>query len=160
MIRYQLGCTADHTFESWFRDSGAFDEQVGGGLLSCPVCGTSEVSKSIMAPAVVGTGKVSIKGVPAEMPVSAPPPMPGATPGPLLDPRQQLVRAAMRAVREKIMSQGTDVGTRFPQEARDMHEGSTPMRPIRGEATLDEARGLLEDGIMVMPIPPAPEELN
>ena len=158
MIRYQLGCTADHRFESWFRDSAAFDEQVGDGLLSCPVCGTSEVAKSIMAPAVMGAGKVSTKGVPADLPES--PPSPGSMPGPLLDPRQQAVRATMRAMREKIMSERHDVGTRFPQEARDMHEGSTPMRPIRGEATLDEARSLLEDGIMVMPIPPAPEELN
>ena len=152
MIRYRLGCAEDHRFETWFRDSAAFDEQVERGLLACPVCGTSEVTKSIMAPAVVGAGKGAATSVPS---ASEP-----GRPGPLLDPRQRMMREAVRAMRDKIMAEGHDVGKSFPKEARDMHEGAVPMRPIRGEATPDEARGLLEDGIMILPIPPAPEELN
>ena len=147
MIRYQLGCDNDHHFESWFRDSAAFDAQVGGGLLSCPACGSVRVAKSIMAPAVVGAS--------ARRAIAVDPPG-----GAILDGRQREIRAALRVLRSKILSEGQDVGTRFPEEARQMHDGAVPVRPIHGQATPDEARGLLDDGIMILPIPALPEELN
>jgi len=152
MILYQLGCTNDHSFESWFRDSAAFDHQVARGLLSCPVCGSGGVSKSIMAPAVVGASGKREAQKDIE-PVAA-------RDGMLLDAKHQAIRAALRAIRSKILAEGHDVGTRFPEEARLMHEGAIPVQPIHGQATPDEARGLLEDGIMILPIPTVPEELN
>jgi hypothetical protein len=152
MIRYQLACANDHHFESWFRDSSSFDTQVDAGLLSCPACGTDRVAKSIMAPAVVGAaGRREI--VAREQP--------GARgPVALLDDRQQALRAALRELRSKILAQGEDVGSRFPEQARQMHDGEIPTRPIHGQATPQEARGLLEDGIPILPIPVLPEELN
>ncbi len=165
MILYQLACVAEHRFETWFRHSEAYDDQVERGLLSCPVCGSGQVTKSIMAPAVVvGSGK----RVPADMPPqnmlvpTGPPQFPAADPatGPLLDDRHRAIRAAMRAVRDKILSEGQNVGPRFPEEARSMHEGAIPVRPIHGQATRDEAKSLIEDGIMILPVPVVPEELN
>ena len=155
MIRYQLGCPNDHQFETWFRDSAAFDEQLSRGLLACPACGSVEVAKSIMAPAVVGSSaRREIVAVPP------PGPMPPQGEGALLDPRRRAMRAALSAVRAKILSEGHDVGARFPEEARQMHDGAIPARPIHGRATPDEARDLIEDGIMILPIPAPPEELN
>ena len=149
MIRYQLGCANDHSFETWFRDSASFDTQVDAGLLACPVCGTDRVAKSIMAPAVVGaSARRDVEVVPAQADAS------------ILDDRQRAVRSALRELRAKILSGGEDVGTRFPDEARRMHEGDIPTRRIHGQATPQEARGLLEDGILVLPVPLLPEELN
>ena len=153
MILYRLGCANDHSFESWFRDSAAFDDQVARDLLACPICGSADVAKSIMAPAVVGASAKRI-GPPA--PADAPAGREGA----LLDAKHRAVRAAMRAMRTKILAEGRDVGTSFPEEARQMHEGTIPVRPIHGQATPDEARGLIDDGIMILPIPSVPEELN
>ena len=153
MILYQLGCSNDHRFESWFRDSVAFDEQVKRGLLACPVCGVCAVTKSIMAPAVFGAS--ARREVIEAAPVAV---SPGESP--LLDPRRRAMRAALGDLREKILSGGQDVGARFPDEARRMHDGGIPFRPIHGRATPDEARGLIEDGIMILPIPELPEGLN
>ena len=154
MIRYQLGCPNDHRFETWFRDSAAFDEQVERKLLACPACGSGEVTKSIMAPAVVGaSGRHEVVEA---LPAPTPPPSDGA----LLDPRRRAMRAALSAMRTKILSEGHDVGTRFPEEARQMHDGAIPHRPIHGQATPVEARELIEEGIMILPIPAPPEELN
>jgi hypothetical protein len=152
MIRYQLACANDHQFESWFRDSSSFDTQVNAGLLSCPACGTDRVAKSIMAPAVVGA--VGRREIVARDQPGAPAAVA------LLDDRQQALRAALRELRTQILAQGEDVGSRFPEQARQMHDGEIPARPIRGEATPQEARGLIEDGIPILPIPMLPEELN
>ena len=78
----------------------------------------------------------------------------------LLDAQQRAVRAMIGAVREKILTETIDVGKNFPDEARKMHDGESPERPIRGEATVEEAQSLIEDGIMIMAVPGAPEELN
>lgn len=159
MIRYQLGCANAHGFESWFRDSAAFDTQVGGGLLSCPVCGTDRVAKSIMAPAVVGTAMRRDAGDEPRREVEVLPPREQADAA-IVDDRHRAVRAALRELRSKILSGGEDVGARFPDEARRMHDGDIPHRQIHGQATVQEARGLLEDGILVLPVPLLPEELN
>ena len=157
MILYQLACDAAHRFESWFRDSAAYDDQVDLGLLACPVCGSAKVAKSIMAPAVVGQ---TSRRPPVDVEAAAHVAAPSSGPPVLLDPRHRALRVAMRAVRDKILAEGQDVGTRFPAEARSMHEGEIPVRPIHGHATLDEARSLIEDGIMILPLPVLPEELN
>ncbi len=81
----------------------------------------------------------------------------GAT---LLDERPGAARAMLKAWRAAVLAAGHDVGERFPEEARRMHDGDVPARPIHGKATPDEARDLLEDGIMILPLPSLPEELN
>ena len=75
-------------------------------------------------------------------------------------PTPATMRAAMRAMRREIEAKTKDVGKAFPQEARDMHLGILPEAPIRGEATLEEARALVEEGVPVMPMPPVLDEVN
>ena len=159
MIRYQLGCANDHSFESWFRDSAAFDVQVERALLSCPVCGTDRVAKSIMAPAVVGGSARRDAETEARQAVEVLPQR-GQPDAAILDDRHREVRAALRELRTKILANGENVGARFPDEARRMHDGDIPHRQIHGHATAQEARELLGDGILVLPVPLLPEELN
>jgi hypothetical protein len=181
MIKFSLVCEGSHAFESWFANGAAFDEQAEGGLVLCPVCGSAKVTKAIMAPAIAShrgraieaqaeavqaqTGKVIegqvINGKIMEGEVI--PPQPGQmlqVPPALLDAQQRAVRAMIGAMREKILADTIDVGKDFPDEARKMHEGESPERPIRGEATAEEAQALVEDGIKIMAVPAAPEELN
>ena len=103
---------------------------------------------------MVGTS--ARRDVVESLPATLPPPPDIA----LLDPRRRAMRAALGALRTKILSEGHDVGTRFPDQARQMHDGAIPVQPIHGQATPDEARGLIEDGIMILPIPELPEGLN
>ena len=150
MILFALACMNGHRFESWFASGAAYDEQVKRGLIACPRCGASDVAKTIMAPAVVSRG-------PAVAPMAETPVAPAT---PLLDNRQQAARGLLKAMRERVLSEGEDVGGRFPDQARRMHEGDIPHRPIHGQATLAEARSLLEDGVAILPLPMLPEQLN
>jgi hypothetical protein len=161
MIRYALACEAGHDFESWFRDSAAFDAQAADGLVECPRCGSSNVAKQIMAPALAradrGQGLQTQEG-PASAPI--PPPADPSAELAALDGRQAKLRRMIRALREEIIEKTEDVGRRFPDEARAMHDGEAPARSIRGQASPEEVRSLLEDGVPILPIPPAPDERN
>lgn len=156
MIRYQLACESGHGFDSWFRDSRAYDEQAEAGLLACPVCQSPRVGKTIMAPAVVAR-------VPAPRPPSEPAapvaPVPEA-PVALLDESAQAARVLLKAVRDKILAEAQDVGSAFATEARRIHDGEAPLRQIHGVATPAETRELLDEGIMVLPVPVLPDDLN
>jgi hypothetical protein len=157
MIRYSLVCETGHTFESWFASGVAYDHQAGNGLVACPVCGTSKVTKAIMAPALsIGRGKV----IDNEEPSPPRPITPEDTPPALLDSQHRDIRAMIGAVRAQILADTVDVGKNFPQEARKMHDGESPERPIRGEATVEEVHALIEDGVKILPVPAAPEDLN
>ena len=153
MIRYALVCDEAHEFESWFASAGAYDEQARRGFVTCPYCNSPRVEKAIMAPSVARRDRDEAQAVPA---ASAPPAQEMA----LVDSRMAEVRAMVRALREKIMEATTDVGAAFPEEARKIHDGEAEARPIRGQASWDEAQALIEDGVEIMPIPPAPEERN
>ena len=160
MIKYALICEADHEFESWFPDSASYDKQVKRGLVTCPVCDSAKISKAIMAPNVAR--KDQDRTIAADNDDS---PSPAAPAAPaqniaLLDEQQQQLRGMIRELHEKIVANTDDVGENFPEEARKMHEGETPARSIRGKASFEEARELLEDGIPVLPIPDLPEERN
>ena len=150
MIRYALVCDQSHEFESWFPGAAAYEQQVNRGLVTCPVCNSARVSKQIMAPNVARTDR----GVAPEAKPQAQQQMT------LLDEKMVALRAMMREMREHIIENTTDVGASFPDEARKIHDGEAEARPIRGEASWDEARALLDDGIEVMPIPPLPDERN
>jgi hypothetical protein len=154
MIRYALACEAGHAFESWFRDSDAFDAQAARGLVACPVCGSAKVGKSVMAPAVARTDKLA----PVRSPAPEAPAQAASAQMALLDERQTKLREMARALHAEIAAKTEDVGARFPQEARAMHEGEAPHRPIRGEASLSEARALIEDGVPILPVPSLPED--
>ncbi|MDV6331797.1 DUF1178 family protein [Asticcacaulis sp. 201] len=134
MIRYALRCIVAHEFEAWFSSSDGFDEQVAKGLVECPMCGSTAVSKAIMAPAV-RTKSASTQG--AETLAEA----------------QRAVAEAMFRLRQHVEKTHDYVGDTFANEARDIHEGLAPDRPIYGEATPEEVKGLVEDGVPVAALP-------
>ena len=158
MIKYTLVCDASHEFESWFPGSESYEEQARRGFVECPLCQSTKVSKAIMAPHVARKDRDAVPAlasVPAVPAVASP-----AQPVALLDEKQQHLRAMIRDLHEKIVASSDDVGTSFPEEARKMHDGETPLRSSRGKASFEEARSLLDEGIPVMPIPDLPEERN
>ena len=162
MIKYALICEADHEFESWFPDSASYDKQVKRGLVACPLCDSVKVSKAIMAPNVARKDQdraiaADNDDVPTPAAAAAAPQVQDIA---LLDEQQQQLRGMIRELHEKIVANTDDVGENFPEEARKMHDGETPARSIRGKASFEEARELLEDGIPVLPIPDLPEERN
>lgn len=154
MIRYALRCADAHEFESWFRDSGSFDELSGRGLVVCPACGSSKVDKALMAPAVK-TSRSQAKPIPAD---EAPTSVPAALPAP--DDRGAKLRALMRELRSHIIDNSKDVGAEFAVEARKIHDGLSEKAAIHGVASQDEVRSLLEDGIEVAPLPVFPDDIN
>ena len=131
MIRFQLKCDQDHEFESWFQSGAAFDKLVKAGMVTCTVCGSSKVSKTIMAPAVAKKNQIT-----------APKP----------------TEAALAAMRDQVEKNSDYVGENFAKEARDIHDGTAPERAIYGQANLAEAKKLVDDGIPVVPLPFMPRK--
>ena len=156
MIRYTLRCERGHAFESWFQTSSAYDSQVKRKLVTCPACGSARVEKAIMAPQIV-----SKKGRDNAVPASASPAdvtIPSSTP--LMMAQERELRAKLRELRDHIVKNADNVGERFPNEARKMHYGDIEHRPIYGEASPDEARSLIEEGVEVSPLPVLPDDRN
>ena len=167
MIRYSLICDNAHEFDSWFANSGAFEEQSGGGLVVCPFCHSAHVTKAIMSPRVARTGVARIAPAGPDTPAAETPaveepvkPVEENRPVALIDEKHAALRTMMRELHTKIMQTTVDVGSRFPEEARRIHDSETAEQPIRGQATADEARALLEEGIGILPIPTLPDERN
>ncbi len=162
MIRYSLRCERDHTFESWFQDSSAYDAQVKRKLVSCPVCTSVKIEKAIMAPRIVGKkGRERAEPVPAAPPTAAAAPAEApAASTPLMMAQERELRAKLKELRDHIVQNADNVGERFPNEARKMHYGDIEHRPIYGEASPEEARSLIDEGIEVSPLPVLPEDRN
>jgi hypothetical protein len=142
LIVYALRCADGHGFEAWFRDSGAFDEQSAQGKLVCPVCESRAIAKAPMAPAVRGAAT-------ALEPASK-------SPG----EEMRKVRRFMTGLRKYVEQNADYVGPRFPEEARKIHYGETEQRHIYGEASLKDAKELIEEGVEVAPLPPDLDEAN
>jgi len=147
MILYTLRCENDHEFEGWFASSSAYDEQRAASEIGCPICASRNVTKAIMAPNVATKGAIKTgKG--------------------RRDKAEEIRKARtlyMKAVKEvrKQVEQNFDyVGEKFADEARRIHYGETGDRNIYGEATPEEARDLIEEGIDVAPLPDDPEDAN
>jgi hypothetical protein len=160
MIRYSLRCERGHEFESWFQSSSAYESQEKRKLVNCPACGSAKVERAIMAPQIV-----SRKGreIAAPEPAAAPAPATeAATPAstPLMMVQQRELRAKLKELRDHIVKNADNVGERFPNEARKMHYGDIEHRPIYGEASPDDARALIEEGVEVSPLPVLPEDRN
>ena len=156
MIRYALRCEHDHTFESWFQNSSAFDQQVKRKLVSCPICGSDKVEKAIMAPRIVG--RKGREKVPA--PAVQAPEAPQAGQTSLMMAQERELRAKLKELRDHIVRNADNVGESFPNEARKMHYGEIEHRPIYGEASPEDARQLAEEGIEFHPLPILPDERN
>lgn len=129
MIRYSLACVGEHEFEAWFSNSAAYDAQRRKKQVECPVCGSHNVRKQIMAPAVRGTKRKSRE-----------------------TPEAEAARVAGE-VRRRIAETHDYVGDRFADEARSMYYGEVEHRPVWGEVTPDDARELIEEGVPAMPLP-------
>lgn len=139
MIQYSIKCDKGHQTESWFKSAAAYDALEKAGHLSCGVCGSTKVTKAMMAPRVRPAGDA-----PDKTPV-------------LRGPSDDVARA-VAALRKKVEETSDYVGDRFAQEARAMHLGEKPERSIYGEARLDQARELIEDGVPLMPLPFKPKQ--
>ncbi|WP_424363526.1 DUF1178 family protein [Methylocystis parvus] len=133
MIHYSLVCEDGHNFDGWFRDSDSFERQCAQGQIACPICASTSVSRGVMAPHVARSGR---------------------------EEDADRLRSMIRELREKVVAGTEDVGDRFPEEARAIEEGDADRRPIRGRATFEEAKALLEDGIEILPIPGLPNDGN
>jgi len=131
MIRFHLKCDQNHAFDSWFQSGAAYDKLVAAGMVTCTSCGSVKVSKSIMAPAVSTSSEIT-----------APKP----------------TENAIAALRDRVEATSDYVGKGFVKEARDMHDGVAPERPIYGEANLKDAKKLVDDGIPIIPLPFMPRK--
>lgn len=124
MIKFSLKCTRDHGFESWFQSGTAFDTLHARGLVACPICGATDVTKALMAPAVS-----TAPTPPADLP------------------------ERIKALRAEVEAHSDYVGADFATQARAMYLGDIPDRPIHGEAALTEAKALIDDGVPILPLP-------
>jgi hypothetical protein len=168
MIRYALRCERDHEFESWFKNSAAYDSQRRRGLIACPTCDSAKVEKAIMAPRLARSESADAEPHPAA--ATAPPtpslpvPMPFAPPGKgtvaIMSPQERELRKKLKELREHIVKNADYVGQRFPEQARKIHYGETEHRSIYGEASPEEAKELHEEGIAFHPLPILPDEFN
>lgn len=148
MIRYTLKCSEGHVFESWFKNADAFDGLNAAGQVSCPTCGASDVAKSLMAPKVRPARNAAKPPAPATQSTPDTP----AVAAPVAAPSPE-IEAEIAKLRAKVEADSEYVGESFAQEARAMHLGDSPERSIYGEAKLEDAKELLEDGVPVMPLP-------
>ena len=146
MIRYTLKCGYDHSFESWFKSAAAFDSIVSSDMLTCPTCGSDQVEKTLMTPGV----QASRKAAPSPVPVPVDNTMTNA-------PDPKMVEA-IKTLRDHVEKTSDYVGNKFAEEARAMHDGDTPHRPIYGEAKAEDAKKLIEDGVPAVPLPFIPRQ--
>lgn len=133
MIRFSLKCQDDHAFESWFQSGEAYDSLRTAGHVACPVCGSTAVDKSLMAPSVRPARKAATR--------------------PDLSTPASDAEKALAELRRKVEENSEYVGLDFVTEARRIHDGDAPERAIYGEARIDEAKKLIEDGVPVAPLP-------
>jgi hypothetical protein len=142
VIRLALTCDQGHGFDAWFSSGDSYDEQIEAQAIVCPTCGSIHVKKAPMAPTVVrGKAKEGMRESSVE------------------DVRKQTY-AFLKGMRDYVKNTADDVGKAFPEEARKMHYGEAEVRNIYGEASVDEAKALHEEGISAFPLPKLPEEHN
>ena len=147
MIHYDLICDQGHAFDGWFRNSAAYDEQAGKGLVTCTHCGSPKVEKQLMAPGIPVKSNRKVDA-PAKV-VSAP-----------VDPRLAVMMQMVREMRRHVEENAEYVGDKFADEARKIHYSEAEKRGIYGEASPDEAKELIEEGIEVHLLPRLPEDGN
>lgn len=151
MILYRLKCKDEHSFESWFRDSAAFDELAAAGDIECPYCAGREISKAPMAPRIAKGRGASERDVSDEAP--APPSGPdSAVPMESSEVARRLLEA-VEVVRRHAEENFEDVGDNFAEEARKIHYGEAEERGIYGRASERDARELEDEGIDFVRLP-------
>jgi hypothetical protein len=156
MIRYSLRCERAHPFESWFQSSSAYESQVKRKLVTCPACGSDKIEKAIMAPQIAS--KKRHNEIAVQPPAAPEATAPGSTP--LMMAQERELRAKLKELRDHVVKNADNVGERFPTEARKMHYGDIEHRPIYGQASPEEARSLIDEGVEVSPLPVLPDDRN
>ena len=149
MIVFDLKCPDDHVFEGWFADSATFDQQVKAGEVTCPICGSDDVKKALMAPNVA-TRSSSAKGEETS---------PAKDMVPVAKQKEEAgkVMAMMRAVKDHVEKNFDNVGPKFASEARKIHYGDAEKRNIYGKATREEAKDLKDEGVEFGELPDLPD---
>jgi hypothetical protein len=153
MILFSLVCENGHDFESWFASNDSYDFQIENSLVSCPHCNVLRISKAVMAPAVT-RGKRKKGAAQQKDAVKDAPKQEVA----LIGESGAELRKMAQELHARIVAATVDVGSEFPAEARKIHDGDAPERAIRGQASLEEARALLEEGVTILPLPILPGE--
>ncbi len=144
MIIFDLTCSHEHRFEGWFQSQENFAQQLAGGLISCPVCGSIDIHR---VPSAVHLGKTA----------SAPQDSQGIQ---MMTPHGEIL-ALYQKLLSTIVSNCEDVGKEFANEARKIHYLEAPQRSIRGEASAEDYESLREEGIEVLRFPSIKkDELN
>ena len=165
MIKYQLICDKSHEFEGWFGDSAAFESQQESGLLTCPVCGSADVRRALMAPNLASP-KTRKTDLAEQQPSAQPEPQPplqapqqaSAALPPAAARKMQELMSEMRALQTRIREECRDVGNDFAEEARKIHYGEVEPEGIYGQATAEEREALDEEGIEIMDMPWLPKD--
>ena len=165
MIKYQLICDKSHEFEGWFGDSAAFESRQESGLLTCPVCGSADVRRALMAPNLASP-KTRKTDLAEQQPSAQPEPQPqpqapqqaSAALPPAAARKMQELMSEMRALQTKIREECRDVGNDFAEEARKIHYGEVEPEGIYGQATAEEREALDEEGIEIMDMPWLPKD--
>ena len=165
MIKYQLICDKSHEFEGWFGNSATFESQQESGLLTCPVCGSADVRRALMAPNLASpkTRKTDLtEQQPSAQPEPQPQPQASQQASAALPPaaarKMQELMSEMRALQTKIREECRDVGNDFAEEARKIHYGEVEPEGIYGQATAEEREALDEEGIEIMDMPWLPKD--
>ncbi|SNB65283.1 hypothetical protein SAMN07250955_104231 [Arboricoccus pini] len=155
MIRFSLACEREHEFEGWFKSNAGFDQQVAVGGIECPFCGSSQIRKALMAPAIAKRTRRDDQDAPPTSSGAATS-LPSPTSAP---PAAQLAAAVhlVRALHKHIEANLENVGERFAEEARRIHYGEAEERGIYGQASHSDVEALVDEGIAVKLIPPLPE---
>lgn len=175
MIVFDLHCEHSHRFEGWFKSSSDYEDQKLRGFLVCPECGTSAISKAPMAPAVPAKGNTRTGRAPADQgPQRSPAKVPETvqadsegegqsvsnTPPPA---EVQKAIEALAKAQAKALEKSTFVGKDFAKQSREMHYGERDAEVIHGQASLEEAKALVDEGVQVAPLPfpvAPPDKLN
>jgi hypothetical protein len=144
MILYQLRCGKDHEFEAWFKDGQTCERQLARKTVECPSCGSRKVAKALMAPRIGSAEKKQPASPPAKPASDAQHPM---------SVMATAMRQHLQEVRTKVEENCDYVGDKFSEEARKIHYGETEARGIYGEATDQQHRELVEEGVEVARVP-------
>lgn len=152
MISFDLKCIHDHVFEGWFRSSRDYEDQRGKRQVACPVCGSADVAKAVMAPAVAAKGnRAGNVEAPAQI---------AMTSDSADQAKLEAMLGALAKAQAEILEKSQWVGDKFAEQARAMYYGETEQAPIHGTTNAREARAMMEEGVPVAPliVPVAPPE--
>lgn len=157
VIVLDLCCNKEHRFEGWFASAHAFEDQCARQLVSCPVCASVQVRRLPSAPYVQTRQGAQDKPVSERLQAAATPAVPATPAAAPVTP--ETVAAVLQLLRH-MARDADDVGERLPEEARRIHYGEAEARNIRGQASADDVEELLEEGIMIVPLPPGEDEVH